>query len=118
MHRLMMAKARGPEHLEREQKELGFNLIPRGLLMHESLACKVVDAVCYDWMHIYVVSGIFQREVGMLLGKLHKMRPGSIKVRSISAVVQAFTSPAYFRGSLLTTNVTVNFTCTHMNTRL
>ncbi len=80
-----------------KQTHLGFNLVPRGLLM-SPYSGQIFDAICYDWMHIYAVSGIFQREVGLMLGKLHRMRPTPLRQANLHAVVSSFTPPAYFRG--------------------
>ena len=86
---------------QQKQTDLGFNLVPRGLLMSPHSG-QIFDGICYDWMHIYAVSGLFQREVGLLLGKLHRMRPTPLRQENLHAVVSSFTSPAYFRGFSIT----------------
>jgi hypothetical protein len=72
MHALVESHANdGVGDFKLNQSHLGFNLVPQGLLMSEH-SDKVFDGICYDWMHIYAVSGIFHRELRMLLGKLHR----------------------------------------------
>jgi hypothetical protein len=99
MHTLVESHANdGVGDFKLNQSHLGFNLVPQGLLMSEHRD-KVFDGICYDWMHIYAVSGIFQREIGMLLGKLHRMKPAPLKQANLHGVVSSFTPPAYLRGS-------------------
>ena len=48
------------------QQRLGINYCPRGLLALDTVqACgfSVTEGLCYDWMHCYMVSGLFHLEV-------------------------------------------------------
>ena len=52
------------------QQSLGVNCNPHGVLAHRSLGIK--SSLMYDWMHIYLVNGLYHQEVGRLLPKLYE----------------------------------------------
>jgi hypothetical protein len=54
------------------QQAMGLNYSEEGLLLDQQLMGRYfpVDATCYDWMHIYLVNGIWNRETGKLMGQL------------------------------------------------
>jgi hypothetical protein len=54
------------------QTSIGFNLCPTGLISSVKLAqiVRPISNTMFDWMHTYVVSGIFHLEVGLLLQRL------------------------------------------------
>ena len=56
------------------QKSTGFNLNRQGVLysLHLRNHFSPVKVIMYDWMHVYLVSGIFNHEAGLLLIELHK----------------------------------------------
>ena len=48
------------------QQMLGINYCPRGLVAMDTVqACgfSITDGLCYDWMHVYMVSGLFHLQV-------------------------------------------------------
>lgn len=51
-----LRNARTVGELKELQTELGFNLAERGVLMHPIVGRRMLEAIMYDWMHIYVVS--------------------------------------------------------------
>jgi hypothetical protein len=56
------------------QTRLGYNHAPEGLLMDTMLDIKPIATTMWDWMHCMLVSGIFNKEVGLLMSKLAKAK--------------------------------------------
>jgi hypothetical protein len=58
------------------QTRLGWNLVPGSLMMHPQMSRLMdpVSSVCYDWMHIFYVSGIFNVHVGCMMQGLKPHR--------------------------------------------
>ena len=98
----------------RLEQSMGLNWNPHGVLAHESL--PVVGSLMYDWMHCYLVTGIFQIEMGLLLPLLYAAGhsadtllrfimqiqwPQSLRSR-VNETIQLFrkkTSPGEFKSS-------------------
>jgi hypothetical protein len=61
---------------EAMQQSTGFNLIPNGILLDKRMTkyFKPISIMMYDWMHIYLVHGIFQNEVGLILANFKPLR--------------------------------------------
>ena len=79
--------------LKRLQQATGFNYKPQGLLMCQQLRpmIKPASMLMYDWMHVYMVSGAFNHECGLLLGTLqHEARIG---YKDIHEFVKQFVWP-------------------------
>jgi hypothetical protein len=76
----------------RMQQSLGINYAPLGVLFSRRLSGKIsmVGSVMFDWMHVYMSSGIFGVESGLLLGKLAQ---AGITNSFIHNQVQSFTWP-------------------------
>jgi hypothetical protein len=76
----------------RMQQAVGINYAPLGVLFSHRLVGKVsmVGSVMFDWMHVYMSSGIFGVEVGLLLGKLAQAGISNVFVHN---QVQAYTWP-------------------------
>ena len=77
---------------QKMQQALGINYAPLGVLFSHRLIGKIsmVGSVMFDWMHVYMSSGIFGLEVGLLLGKLAQ---AGISNDFIHKQVQAYTWP-------------------------
>ena len=52
----------------------------------------------YDWMHVYLVGGVFNHEVGLLLNALHTEL--YITNKQIHTFVAGFTWPKWLRGNV------------------
>ena len=46
----------------------GWNYHPNHIALDPDLGYGVMSHLCFDWMHVYVVGGIVEREVGAFLG--------------------------------------------------
>ena len=62
-----MPKARCDE----TQQYLGWNAQKAGMILDDVLNVKIVSSLCWDWLHVYFVGGIFVVEVTELLKRLH-----------------------------------------------
>ena len=76
------------------QTNLGFNHCPEGALLCQPLRrwLRPITATCYDWMHCYMVSGIFHGETNLLLDKLAK---AGVKQDLLNRAFQEFTWPSF-----------------------
>ncbi|CAK9018270.1 unnamed protein product, partial [Durusdinium trenchii] len=80
------------------QQRLGINYCPRGLLALDTVqACgfSVTEGLCYDWMHCYMVSGLFHLEVTLLLGAL---AGAGIRQEEVHQYVSTFVWPSWIGG--------------------
>ena len=76
------------------QTRLGWNLVPGGVMWHPTFDRGLVDPTihtCFDWMHIFFVSGVFNNHVGLLMWNL---KPHNITMKMINDYVQEFHWPA------------------------
>ncbi len=55
------------DQFEKTEKHYGWNHEPENLLLDEELDVKARDVLMHDWIHIYVVNGLFNVEVQFLL---------------------------------------------------
>ncbi|CAE8739399.1 unnamed protein product, partial [Polarella glacialis] len=76
------------------EQSLGFNYRPNGLLHSEKIASVLqpVTMTMYDWMHCYAVSGVYNMEVGLLLGFLATI---GIGYKDVHLFFQGFTWPLH-----------------------
>ena len=76
------------------QTRLGFNHAPSGMLACRELmeVLDVPKAVCFDYMHVYFVSGLFHVEVNLMMHKLTTVR---IRGSDIHRFFQNFTWPNF-----------------------
>ncbi|CAE7536265.1 unnamed protein product [Symbiodinium sp. CCMP2592] len=81
---------------EKLQTALGFNFKPMGLLAHAAYGPKLIDCIMFDWMHVYLVSGLFNVLTGLFLGDLHH---NGWKHNDIERFARTFTWPARLRGA-------------------
>ena len=53
---------------------LGWNHVPNGVLLDQDMRAhfKPISHVSYDWMHVYLVAGIFHKEISALLDLMSK----------------------------------------------
>ena len=60
------------EHLSELEMKFGFNHCPAGLLLDVGLRqwVRPISMVAYDPMHVFLVSGVWHREMTLLLGRL------------------------------------------------
>ena len=74
------------------QKNVGFNHCPQGALMSQPLRqhLRPITAGCFDWMHCYLVAGLFHGETNLLLDVLAKE---GLKPERIHQAFQEFTWP-------------------------
>ena len=71
---------------------LGFNRAPLGVLSSEAVLDHMgpTKALLYDWMHCYVVGGLFQLEVNLLMGVLAEAK---VKISDLDTFFQQFQWP-------------------------
>ncbi|CAE7505416.1 unnamed protein product, partial [Symbiodinium sp. CCMP2592] len=81
---------------EKLQTALGFSFKPMGLLAHAAYGPKLIDCIMFDWMHVYLVSGLFNVLTGLFLGDLHH---NGWKHNDIERFARTFTWPARLRGA-------------------
>ena len=76
------------------QVRLGFNHSPQGVLASREIVdnIDIAGAVCFDWMHIYLVAGLFHNELTLLTQQLHKV---GVKGEELHACMQDFQWPTY-----------------------
>ncbi|CAE7403075.1 unnamed protein product [Symbiodinium natans] len=76
------------------QTRLGFNFAPHGVLASQELMAKVniPDSLCFDYMHIYYVSGLWHQESNLLLRRL--WQGGVCKASDIHNFFQDFVWPS------------------------
>jgi hypothetical protein len=77
---------------DRLAQSMGLNFRPGGLLSEPSgLGVKVFEGLMFDWMHVYLVSGIANVHTGPALAVLHK---AGYDTPAINNWVNSFTWPA------------------------
>ena len=77
------------------EQALGFNHNCHGLLHSDILTLKPVSFLMYDWMHTYAVGGLWNVELGALVGKLSAHGVGQERLRD---ELNRFTWPSYLSG--------------------
>lgn len=90
-------KARlGPEDFKRQEMAVGLNYVENGVLCCNELrnVFPPVSSLMYDWMHIYIVNGLWNCELGLLLGVLFRIV--GIKFTVLHEFIQTFTWPLKF----------------------
>ncbi|CAJ1428127.1 unnamed protein product [Effrenium voratum] len=80
----------------RLEQSLGFNYRPAGLLAHPAWGAQFLEKTMFDWMHVYVVSGIANVQTGLMVGDL--TRHGTT-LRHLQDFVCSFQWPARLRGA-------------------
>lgn len=78
------------EAFGRMQQFTGWNFCQHGVLKCSQLDIKPIDALMWDWMHIYVAGGIYQVEMGLLLEQL---RGCGVSQADLHATLQGFSFP-------------------------
>ena len=78
------------------QTAMGFNFKADGLLAHAAYGPPVIEAVMFDWLHIYLVNGIFNVLTGYFLGDLHNH---GWKHDDIDHFANGFVWPSRLRGA-------------------
>ena len=76
------------------ETDLGLNLCPQGVLC-DPVCMEAMDptkALMFDWMHIYLVGGIFHLEINLLLEKLVG---AEVKQQELHSFFQSLSWPAY-----------------------
>lgn len=81
------------QHFNRMQQSVGINFEPNGALFSDDLDGLFLDGPVsvthYDWMHCYVVSGIWNTEAGYFLETIKAITP----VKSIHQFLKGLTWP-------------------------
>lgn len=75
INKLVVAKdTLGPGAFKRLQQSTGFKLNKDGILCSAQLKphFKPITAVMFDWMHVYIASGLFNHEAGLFLVELQQ----------------------------------------------
>lgn len=72
------------------EQSLGLNHCPNGLMAHPELGLRPISGCLYDWMHCYVVNGVMQVELSLLLASLAS---AGIRLQMIHAFLVSFTHP-------------------------
>ena len=86
----------GKVAFERLQTALGYNHIPGGLLLSPLFGPKLLSAVMFDYLHVYLVHGIANTECGLLLGVLAK---SDWPTGQVNNFLNSFEWPAQLRGA-------------------
>ena len=55
------------QKLDEHQTMHGWNFNPNSIVMHPRLKYPVISNICFDWMHVWCVDGVFAREMKALL---------------------------------------------------
>jgi hypothetical protein len=81
------------------QQSLGYNHNEDGILLDPEMSKRfaVIGSLMLDWMHVFVVHGIFQLTVGLMLNHFSQRSIG-ITHKIIHRFVSSFTWPAKFGG--------------------
>ena len=86
---------------EKLEQSLGLTYCPDGALWSDScleMVNGIVDCTSFDWMHCYLVSGIWNSEVGLLMDSIQ----GEISSNMIHAFLSSLTWPTKTRASGMT----------------
>eukprot|EP00435_Cladocopium_sp_Y103_P053176 s772_g17.t1 len=81
---------RNKRDFELLEQSLGINFCPTGLLFDPLCQLKAVQHTLFDWLHVYLVNGIFQAEVNLLLPIL---KDYGLTHERLSQFFSAFTAP-------------------------
>ena len=85
------------------QQSLGLTYCEHGLLFDETCAGWIaggpVTVTCFDWMHTYVVNGVFNSEVGYLMQALVE---AGVTNKAVHDGLQRFTWPKRARSTCVT----------------
>lgn len=84
----------------REEQLAGWTLNTHGLLLCDDLALPPISVLMFDWMHVYLVHGLWGEELGMLLGKLKTVCGYSQD--DLTVDLQTFTWPQAIGGKSVT----------------
>jgi hypothetical protein len=76
--------------------DVGFNYVPDGVLMCPTVQPRPVYMTMWDWMHVYMVKGILNQELGLLVSKLHFSNL-NLDYRNLHAYLQRFQWPVRVR---------------------
>ena len=77
----------------RLEQSLGLNYNPHGVIANRSL--PLASMLMYDWMHVYLVTGLFHAELGLLLPRLYL---AGFSAESIYEWLQGFHWPHNLKG--------------------
>ena len=81
---------RNKKRFEQLEQSMGINYVPTGMLFDEELDLKPIAHTMYDWLHIYLVNGLFQSQANLMLDTLSKNR---VKHDDITAFFKSFSGP-------------------------
>ena len=90
LHRAWQAKEISKELYEERVKFYGWNHVPEGLLSNAYLNVGGASTLMHDWVHVYVVGGLFQVEMQLLILFL---KANGIDMSLLCTFVQAWTWP-------------------------
>ena len=81
---------RNKRDFEQLEQSLGINFCPKGILFDPLCQLKAVQHTMFDWLHVYLVNGIFQTEVNLLLPIL---KDYGLTHERLSQFFSAFSAP-------------------------
>ena len=88
---------RSKKDFEVLEQSLGVNYSPNGLLFDPACHLKAAEHTMFDWLHVYLVNGIFQTEVNLLLPILKHY---GLTHERLSQFFSAFSAPKEHAGIL------------------
>ena len=79
----------------------GYKWNANSIVLHERLNYRAISTLCFDWMHIWCVDGVFAREVHALLEaiKADPRQPAMTTVFDLSAYVSRWVWPRQFKSA-------------------
>ena len=92
-HLRVIAETSTNARLEAAQQHLGWNHCEENVLADEALGYRAISTLMYDWMHVYLVNGIFLNEVSQLMNRLKTL---GITARTLHDYLQPWKWPRQF----------------------
>jgi len=78
------------EGMKTLQKQLGYSYIPNSLLLCPVLKYKPATLTVYDWMHCFLVDGVFNITVGQTMAVAHKL---GVSYKNMASFVATWSWP-------------------------
>ena len=90
MHLVAEKRIRTKKQFEILEQSMGINYVPTGMLFDEGLDLKPISHTMYDWLHIYLVNGLFQTQSNLMLEILSR---NGCKHDDVAAFLKTFSAP-------------------------
>ena len=75
------------------QQHLGWSFNPHSILYHDDLEFKPMSSLMFDWMHVWLIDGVFYRELRALMELYNEHHPGLVTHKDIHDYLQAWKWP-------------------------